>query len=231
VALGLRTRWRSRDHLHKTQDKQGNRPQTRARHAQARASMTHVQWRTRNAQAGEVETRTGPAQAQHRRSWSLLSMRSGSWPNPLCEARMFFARVLSIGCPDMSSVPSRAVLETRHFGGHVRSALAWPCAARHKAQAGKGIMCRPVPVSGKPLRCCLLSTIFDFSETPRYTPIFLVFPKIICNVRVCGEIVSVLLTCFSQLGDRDLVQCFLICVVSSVLASTCKSNSADFGKI
>ena len=44
------------------------------------------------------------------------------------------------------------LVKTRHFGGHVRSALAWPCTARTKAHAGKGIMCRPVPGSGEPLR-------------------------------------------------------------------------------
>jgi len=40
--------------------------------------------------------------------------------------------------------------ETRHFGGHARSAWAWPCAARTKAHAGQGIICRPVPGSDEP---------------------------------------------------------------------------------
>ena len=48
-----------------------------------------------------------------------------------------------------------------------------------------------------------------------------------------GKIVSVLLTCFSQLGERDLSPLFLVGtnrVVYAVFARSCKSNTADFGK-
>ena len=153
VALGLRARWRSGDHLHKTQDRQDKLPQTRARHAQARASMTQVQW----PQAGEVHACTVPVQVQHPRSWPLLSTLSRGWLNPLCEARTFSARVLSIICPDMSSAVATAYaclapgcaclpvlfLKIRQFRGHVRSALAWPCAARTKAHASKASCASP----------------------------------------------------------------------------------------
>ena len=47
------------------------------------------------------------------------------------------------------------------------------------------------------------------------------------------ESVSVLLTCFSQLGERDLSPLFLVGtkrVVYAVLASSCKSNTANFSK-
>jgi len=55
ACLGCRNFFQS-NHLHKTQDKQGKLPQTRARHAHARASM-----------------RTGPSQAQHPRSRCRVS--------------------------------------------------------------------------------------------------------------------------------------------------------------
>jgi len=51
-----------------------------------------------------------------------------------------------------SSTGSWMYSETRHFRGHVRSAWAWPCAARTKAHAGQGIMCRSVPCTGDQLR-------------------------------------------------------------------------------
>jgi len=41
--------------------------------------------------------------------------------------------------------------ETGHFGDHVRSAWALPCAARTKAHAGHDIIYQPVPGSGEPL--------------------------------------------------------------------------------
>jgi len=54
--------------------------------------------------------------------------------------------------PGWTSPHPPPACETRHFGGHLRNALAWPCAARTKAHAGQGIICRPVPGSGEPLR-------------------------------------------------------------------------------
>jgi len=44
--------------------------------------------------------------------------------------------------PDWTSLHPSPARETRHFGVHVRSAWAWPCAARTKAHAGQCIICR-----------------------------------------------------------------------------------------
>jgi len=76
---------------------------------------------------------------------------------------------------------------------------------------------------------CQFSTIFDFSEkNPKFW--------VVCKKSEQGsfaEIVSVLLACFSQLGWKDLIP-FLFSWYktyrSSLLASTCKSNTADSGK-
>eukprot|EP00277_Geminigera_cryophila_P015845 CAMPEP_0179449288 /NCGR_PEP_ID=MMETSP0799-20121207/33276_1 /TAXON_ID=46947 /ORGANISM="Geminigera cryophila, Strain CCMP2564" /LENGTH=189 /DNA_ID=CAMNT_0021242265 /DNA_START=52 /DNA_END=619 /DNA_ORIENTATION=- len=119
-------------------------------------------------QAGEVHACTVPVQVQHPRSWPLLSTLRRGWLNPLCEARIFSARVLSISCPDMSSAVATAYaclapgcaclpvlfLKIRQFRGHVRSTLAWPCAARTKAHASKASCASPFQAAAsEPLRC------------------------------------------------------------------------------
>ena len=69
-------------------------------------------------------------------------------------------------------------------------------------------------------------------ELPAQSPIG--SPRtLLCKAGVYGKCVSVLHSCFSQLGERDLSPLFLVGtkrVVSSVLASCWKSSTADFGK-
>jgi len=55
--------------------------------------------------------------------------------------------------PGWTSLHPPPAVETRHFGGDVRSALVLSCTALTKAHAGQGIMCRPVLSSSEPLRC------------------------------------------------------------------------------
>jgi len=79
---------------------------------------------------------------------------------------------------------------------------------------------------------CLVSTNFDFGNTPKY---LVCFQKTSARFNF-AESVSVLLTCFSQLGERDLIPLLLNfssrykTYLMFSFASTCKNNSADFGK-
>ena len=139
-----------------------------------------------------MHARTGPAQALHPRSWSLLSTRSGSWPNPLCEARIFFARVFNIGC--LACLP---VLFLKLVISEVTCAAPWHGRARpEQSHRSAKASCAGLFQSAASHRCCLLRTIFGFPESPRNSPKILVNPKNLCNVRVYGEIVSVWLSCF-----------------------------------
>jgi len=52
--------------------------------------------------------------------------------------------------PRLDEPVSSAALETRHFWVHIRSAWAWPCAARSKAHASQDIICRSVPGNSEP---------------------------------------------------------------------------------
>jgi len=148
-------------------------------------------------------------------------------------------------------VPSCAVLENSSIQRPRSQRLGMAVRGPNKSTRQQGILCQPVPGSGEPLRClggrllalftitlqmctrvdtpmCSLA-IFDFLETPLNFGGVSKKPLQSLGLRK----VSVLLTSFSQLGERDLFLLFFSWYKTYRLfcfASTCKSNSADFGK-